>query len=136
MSRAHAIAPMVGADAPYRVSMQSASAAGPKTTHRALRPTTSPYLERAMLLWPRLDRSKIRKVADDPIKIAEIVRRRTSQPFDVILAMLTKQIEAVAVRAEAPNSFQSSYSESSRVSLRIVSREEGETIQVQDLLPA
>jgi len=78
----------------------------------------------------------IRKVADDPIKIAEIVRRRSSQPFDVILAMLTKQIEAVAVRAEAPNSFQSSYSESSRVSLRIVSREEGETIQVQDLLPA
>jgi hypothetical protein len=43
-----------------------------------------------MLLWPRLDRARIRKVAHDPARIAEIVEARTSQPYDVILAMLTR----------------------------------------------
>ena len=47
-----------------------------------------------MLLWPRLDRAKIRKVADNPARIAEIVAARTSQPYDVILAMLTRPTPA------------------------------------------
>jgi hypothetical protein len=53
-------------------------------------PNTSVYLERAMLLWPRLDRTKLSRFADDPVRIALIVQQRTSQPYDAILAMLTK----------------------------------------------
>ena len=53
------------------------------------------YLERALLLWPRLDGAKVRRVSDDPAAIAEIVGRRTSQPYDVILAMLTQRAETV-----------------------------------------
>ena len=94
MSRAHAVAPMVGADAPFRGPVQGVRPPAPRVPRRSVRPATSCYLERAMLLWPRLDRAKIRKVADDPARIAEIVERRTSQPFDVILAMLTKQSAA------------------------------------------
>jgi hypothetical protein len=55
------------------------------------RATAPCYLQRAMVLWPRLDRARLRKVADDPARIAAVVVRRTSQPFDVILAMLTHQ---------------------------------------------
>jgi hypothetical protein len=44
-----------------------------------------------MLLWPRLNRAQIRRYADDPARIAEIVEGRTSQPYEVILAMLTRQ---------------------------------------------
>jgi hypothetical protein len=53
-------------------------------------PNTSVYLERAMLLWPRLDRNKLSRYAGDPARIAQIVQQRTSQPYDSILAMLTK----------------------------------------------
>jgi hypothetical protein len=89
-----------------------------------------------MLLWPRLDRAKIRKVAGDPVRIAEIVERRTSQPFDVILAMLTKQIPPVAPATDDASEIESARSDGARVALRIVRSEEGNPIQVQDLLPA
>ena len=100
MTRAHAVAPMVGADAPLQGPVSNARPSAPRVVRRALRPTTSYYLERAMLLWPRLDRARIRKVADDPIRIAEIVERRTSQPFDVILAMLTRQSPPFTANSE------------------------------------
>ena len=54
-----------------------------------------------MLLWPRLDRARLRKFADDPARIAEIVERRTSQPYDVILAMLTRQTDRLISPTEA-----------------------------------
>ena len=89
-----------------------------------------------MLLWPRLDRAKIRKVADNPSRIAEIVERRTSQPYDVILAMLTKQSPPLAGPTDDASGFDSGRVDSSRVTLRIVRSEEGNPIQVQELLPA
>jgi hypothetical protein len=89
-----------------------------------------------MLLWPRLDRAKVRKVAGDPARIAEIVERRTSQPFDVILAMLTKQIPPPASATDDAAEIESERPEGTRVALRIVRSEEGNAIQVQDLLPA
>ena len=89
-----------------------------------------------MLLWPRLDRAKIRKVADDPTRMAEIIERRTSQPFDVILAMLTKHAGPLATAPEDASGFESGRLETTRVSLRIVRSEEGNPIHVQDLLPA
>ena len=89
-----------------------------------------------MLLWPRLDRARIRKVAGDPARMAEIIERRTSQPFEVILAMLTKQTPPPAAAADDSTGFESGRPDNTRVALRIVRSEEGNPIQVQDLLPA
>jgi hypothetical protein len=92
MSRARVVAPMVGADAPFRGPVQGVrQPAAPRVPCRPVRPATSCYLRRAMILWPRLDLARIRKVSYDPARIAEIVERRTSQPYDVIMAMLTQQ---------------------------------------------
>ena len=49
------------------------------------------FADRAMLLWPRLDRARIRRIADDPARIAKLVQNRTSQPYEVILAMLNSE---------------------------------------------
>jgi len=89
-----------------------------------------------MLLWPRLDRARLRKIADDPVRIAQMVERRTSQPYDVILAMLTRQTDRLISSTEATSGFDSGRSETARMSLRIVRSEEGAQIEVQDLLPA
>ena len=89
-----------------------------------------------MLLWPRLDRAKLRRVADNPYRIAEIVERRTSQPYEVILAMLTRQTSALTAPTETSPAFDSGRSEAARLSLRIVRIEDGAQIEVQDLLPA
>ena len=89
-----------------------------------------------MLLWPRLDRARLRKIADDPVRIAQMVERRTSQPYDVILAMLTRQTDRLISSTEATSGFDSGRSEAARMSLRIVRSEEGTQIDVQDLLPA
>src|ERR1035437_7443114 len=107
MSRAHALAPMVGADASFRGPVLGVRPPATRVARRSVRPTTSCYLERAMLLWPRLDRAKIRKVADDPTLIAEIVERRTSQPFEVILAMLTKQARPLTASTDDSSGFDS-----------------------------
>ena len=127
---------MVGADVPFRGPVQSVSSAAPGVARRSVRPTTSCYVERAMLLWPRLDRARIRKVAGDPARMAEIIERRTSQPFEVILAMLTKQTPPPAAAADDSTGFESGRPDNTRVALRIVRSEEGNPIQVQDLLPA
>jgi hypothetical protein len=89
-----------------------------------------------MLLWPRLNRAKLRKVADDPARIAELVERRTSQPFDVIVAMLTRQSEALTAPTEPSAGFESGRSEAARASLRVVRLEDGARIEVQELIPA
>lgn len=136
MSRAHAVAPVVGAEAPFSAPVRGARPPAPKAPHRVARPVTSFYLERAMLLWPRLDRARVRKVADDPHRIAEIVERRTSQPFEVILAMLTRQTPALTGPTEEQSGFDSGRPDAVRVALRIVRSEEGSDIQIQDLLPA
>ena len=65
--------------------------------------------------------------------IAEIVVRRTSQPFDVILAMLTKVSPALSPQAEPPTGAPLVRADGPRVSLRIVRSEEGAEIAVPDL---
>jgi hypothetical protein len=139
MSRANAFAPIVDAKATYRRPAPN-DAAGPRAVRRSRAKTASPYLERAMLLWPRLDRARLRKIADNPTRIAEMVERRTSQPFEVILAMLTRQSPALNPATELPTGFEISlvdsvHIESGRVALRIVRSEEG-PISIQELLPA
>jgi len=136
MSRAHAVAPLVGVEAPYRAPDLGVTASGPRRTGRRVRPQSSCYLERALLLWPRLDRSKLRKIADDPKRMAEVIEKRTSLPFDSILAVLTRQNQALAAVADVPRVFEPPRADGTRVSLRIVRSEEGSEIQVQDLLPA
>jgi hypothetical protein len=89
-----------------------------------------------MLLWPRLDRAKLRKFADNPARIAEIVEKRTSQPYDAILTMLTRQTSRLNVSTDPTPGFDSGRSEAARVGLRVVRSEEGTQIEVQDLLPA
>jgi hypothetical protein len=89
-----------------------------------------------MLLWPRLNRAKLRKFADNPARIAELVERRTSQPYDVILAMLTRQSETLTSPTEQSAGFDSGRSEAARLALRVVRVEEGTQIEVQDLVPA
>ena len=89
-----------------------------------------------MLLWPRLDRARLRRIADDPGRIAELVERRTSQPYDVILAMLTRQNDRLVSPTEQTPGFDSGRSDAARISLRIVRSDEGAQIEVQDLLPA
>jgi len=89
-----------------------------------------------MLLWPRLQRARLRKVADDPARIAEIVVRRTSQPYEAVLAMITRQAAALAPALdEAAPAAISVRTEPSRVALRIVRSGEGGEIRVHNILP-
>jgi hypothetical protein len=136
MSRAHAVAPSVGAESAFRGPAQRAGAAGRRPALRTVRPTTTFYLERAMLLWPRLDRARIRKVADDPSRIAEIVEHRTSQPYAVILAMLTRQSPAMDTSARQAGSSEGRRTTVERTTLRIVRSRDGDEIGIQDLLQA
>lgn len=46
------------------------------------------YYERALTIWPRLDRRALSRCACDPERIAGIVARRTSMPFEAILALI------------------------------------------------
>jgi hypothetical protein len=136
MSRAHAVAPSVAEQPPFRGPVQRMAAAAQRAARRPARPTTSFYLERAMLLWPRLDRARIRKVADDPSRIAEIVERRTSQPFAVILAMLTRQSPALDTSPRQSSVSDYDRTRAPRTTLRIVRSRDGDEIGIQDLLHA
>ena len=93
-------------------------------------------MERALLLWPRLDRARLRRFADDPARIAELVERRTSQPHDVILAMLTRQSSCPPAPPEAAPEFDRGRADAPWVGLRIVRTEALDAVRVKDLLPA
>lgn len=90
MSRAQGVATLTSATATFGAPRHDPVPVSPKSQAQD-RSRTSSHLERAMLLWPRLNRAQIRRYADDPARIAEIVEARTSQPYEVILAMLTRQ---------------------------------------------
>jgi hypothetical protein len=44
---------------------------------------------RALVLWPRLDPSALRRCRHDPRRIAALVARRTTMPPEAILNVLT-----------------------------------------------
>jgi len=94
MSRAHAVAVLTGAKLPFREPGLSRTRTGLRPAQDQP-PNTSVYVDRAMLLWPRLDRTRLSRFAHDPARIAQIVQQRTSQPYDAILAMLTKGYQPV-----------------------------------------
>jgi hypothetical protein len=103
---------------------------------RPERPAASSYVERAMLLWPRLDRAKLGRVAGDPAKIAEMIQRRTSQPYEAILAMLTRQTEKLISPTEESGGFDSGRTDAARVALRIVRSDSPTRIEIDGGLPA
>ena len=47
------------------------------------------YLDRALILWPRLDRRALRRCDHDPRRMAGYIARRTSLPLESIVSMLT-----------------------------------------------
>jgi hypothetical protein len=44
--------------------------------------------EKALILWPRLDRQKLGRCRGDPRRMVALISRRTSLPRSAILAML------------------------------------------------
>ena len=135
MSRAHAVAP-AGAIVSYRGPAHVSRILAPGVASRPRRPAESCYVERALLLWPRLDRARLRKVGAAPCRIAEMVERRTSQPYDVILAMLTRQSDQLNPQTEAAAGFAMRTSQPTRATLRLVRMDEGAGIEVHHRLPA
>ncbi len=60
---------------------------------RSLQPNPSPAVsgrleQRALALWPRLDRTALRRCRHDPDRIAALVARRTAMPLDAIRLVL------------------------------------------------
>ncbi len=53
-------------------------------------PATDPsvYQRRALLIWPGLDRVRLRRTHGDPWKIAGLVAGRTTLPVEAILTLL------------------------------------------------
>jgi hypothetical protein len=51
----------------------------------------------ALLLWPRLDASRLARTRGDPWRIARLVADRTPRPVDEIVAMLTSGLPACPV---------------------------------------
>jgi hypothetical protein len=49
---------------------------------------TSRLEQRALALWPRLDRRAIRRCAGDAYCVVRLVSRRTALPADAILGLL------------------------------------------------
>lgn len=48
------------------------------------------YTTRAMTLWPRLDRRRLRRCHDDPNRIAVLVSDRTALPYESIVKLLVE----------------------------------------------
>jgi hypothetical protein len=46
------------------------------------------YSERALSIWPRLDRKALSRCACDPNRIVRLVARRSSLPIEAVLALL------------------------------------------------
>ncbi len=137
MSRAHAVAPLPGSDLSRRAPADSARRNLPLAGARLDGPEAHCcYVERALLLWPRLDRARLRRVADNPTRIAELIERRTSQPFDVILAMLTSQTDRLTSPTESTLAFDSGRADAARAALRVVRSDGPVSVESRDQLPA
>jgi hypothetical protein len=52
------------------------------------RTTPASIEERALLRWPRLDRTALRRCHHDPDRIARLISRRTNLPMEAIRSVL------------------------------------------------
>lgn len=57
--------------------------------HALQRPPTLDCRDRALALWPGLDRERLRRTRGDPLRVARLVGRRTTLPLEAILGLLT-----------------------------------------------
>ncbi len=135
MSRAGHAATVASTIVPCRAERRRASGKPASEIAARSRRSDDMYVERALLLWPRLDRAKIRRYAGNPTRIAEIVERRTAQPFEVILAMLTRQAETPLARTESASGFESGAAQTARMAIRIVS-DDPDQIDLESLVLA
>lgn len=62
-------------------------APGIRDRDRSHRPSLT---ERALAIWPRLDRRALARCADDPKRLARFVSRRTRLAPEAILSMLVR----------------------------------------------
>jgi hypothetical protein len=46
------------------------------------------YKRRALSIWPGLDRTRLGRAHDDPLRIARLAATRTSLPIETILVLL------------------------------------------------
>ncbi len=46
------------------------------------------YAHRALSIWPGLDRARLRRAQNDPLRIGRLVASRTSMPIESILVLL------------------------------------------------
>jgi hypothetical protein len=60
-----------------------------------------PYRAAALILWPRLDRDRLRHCKDDPLRIARLVEQRTAASRDCIVAMLERAARSIIAQHEA-----------------------------------
>jgi hypothetical protein len=44
---------------------------------------------RALMIWPGLDRDKLRRTHGDPVRVARLVEQRTRLPIEAIIGLLT-----------------------------------------------
>jgi hypothetical protein len=77
--------------------------------------------------------AKVRRFAHDPARIAEIVERRTSQPYDSILAMITRQtLHLSDADSDRPEPI-TSRTNRAQAELHVVRTDEGDEIVIMDL---
>jgi hypothetical protein len=57
-------------------------------------PGVATFERRALALWPRLDRSALRRCGNDPTRIAALISRRTAMPPEQIVQVLVMTIGA------------------------------------------
>jgi hypothetical protein len=76
--------------------MKQARAPGPDTPASDMRMPHAPgdFVSRALLLWPRLDRRRLRRIGEEPVKIARLVARRTNLSVETIHAMIVGRVGA------------------------------------------
>jgi hypothetical protein len=136
MSRTHAISMADRARLPFPGSIASQlPGAALAATAGDARPEPD-YTDRAILLWPRLSRARLRRVAADPERIAELVCRRTSQPYTSVVAMLTREPSAPAPAVDVDTGFESGRQAATRASLQLVATSPRNPAPRRVLLPA
>jgi hypothetical protein len=64
----------------------------------APRPDLPDYFDRALALWPRLERPRLARVRHDPHRMAALISRRTTLSYVAILELLG----ASAAETDAP----------------------------------
>jgi hypothetical protein len=65
------------------------------------------FVRRALLFWPRLDRGRLRRIREEPMKIARLVAPRTNLSLETIHSMIVGRTGAAGQRLPAVTSLTS-----------------------------